>query len=340
MVAEPSYSKPSSMPTPFYLTALVALATFLGGCTTMPEREFQTIDDYFDLYTRPVVIAHRGFSGIAPENTLVAVRKAIEADADMVELDFSLTKDGEVVCIHDDTLERTTDGAGLVADATWEEIQQLDAGSWFSEEYAGEPVPHLNDVLDLVQGKMLINIEIKPEAYHPEPVGSISHKVLDAINKRDMRDQVVISSFDGRILKQIREIDSTIKTATLYNEETDPVLNPLAIVASHGSNGFNLGKTQVKAWIVKDCHRRGIPVSVYTVNTKPMIRMILDMGVDAIFTNYPDRMFEVLDEIERRVPTPGSTVSEEEAIDARTDQPALPEASELGDEAQPEESAE
>ena len=141
----------------------VLLTTFSAAAAAqdVPSDRAATIDDFLRLGERPRVIAHRGFSGVAPENTLAAFRRAIEIGADMIEVDVALTGDGHVVCLHDETLDRTTDGQGLLAAATFEEVRRLDAGSWFAPELAGEKVPTLAEVLDLARGRILVNVEIK-----------------------------------------------------------------------------------------------------------------------------------------------------------------------------------
>jgi glycerophosphoryl diester phosphodiesterase len=196
-----------------------------------------TIAEFMDVRTRPIVIAHRGFSAEAPENTLVAVRAAIAAGADMVEVDVTLTADGEVVVIHDDTLDRTTDGSGPVADHTLEQLLRLDAGSWFARRFRGERIPTLAQVLDEVRGRILINVEIKPEAVGEEVEGGIAERVVKLIEERDMRNQVIVSSFEPRALQQIDEIDPEIATASLYNEELHRDMDPLAIVGAVGDAG-------------------------------------------------------------------------------------------------------
>lgn len=279
--------------------ALAAMTFMMGSVLTMPAISGRpdTIEEFMELGQRPMVIAHRGFSGIAPENTMIAFKKSIEIKADMIELDVLLSKDGRVVCIHDETLDRTTNGMGLVADHTWEEMSKLDAGSWFSSEFAGEPLPLLSDAMDLTKGKILLNVEIKTEAYSPQIEDSVGEKVLRMIDERKMGKTVMITSFDPRILKQVRSLDGSIRTASLYSKNVHPGLKPLFITHDEGSNGFNLSKTEVSEAIVQACHSKNLPVCVYTVNTKQMMRHILGKGANALFTNYPDRMLELIDEM-------------------------------------------
>lgn len=256
----------------------------------------QTIHEFMRLDARPLVIAHRGFSGQAPENTMAAFKRAVEVKADMMELDVLLSKDGRVVVIHDETLERTTNGLGLVADHNYEELAQLDAGTWFHPQFEGEPIPLLRDVLTWAKGKILVNIEIKTEAWSPNTFEGVAAKVVTMVDELGMRDRVIISSFDARILKQVRQLDSEIKTAFLYDDEAHGELRPLVFVHDVHADGFNLSKSHVSGSVVEECHADGVPVSVYTVNTPEMMDFILGMGVDAIFTDHPDVMIDLVKE--------------------------------------------
>lgn len=252
------------------------------------------IDDFMQPGGRARVIAHRGFSGIAPENTMAAFRKAIDAGADMFELDVLLSKDGRVVVIHDDTLERTTDGEGPVSARTLEELRSLDAGSWFNPAFAGESIPTLEETLELAQDRILVNIEIKTEAVTDEAHRGIVDKTLELVRRLEMMDQIVISSFDPRALAHARALEPDVKTASLFNAELQEDLSPEEVMAEVSSNGFNLSCKQVHESIIEACHRLGRPVAVYTVNEIPEMKRVLDLGVDAIFTDYPDRLLEVL----------------------------------------------
>ena len=238
------------------------------------------------------VIAHRGFSGHAPENTLVAIRKAIAAGADMVEVDVTVTADGHVICLHDETLDRTTDGSGLPSNLSLAEIKQLDAGSWFSPDYAGERIPTLAEVLETVKSRILINVEIKSEAVEHDVVS----KVAALIAEHGMLDEVVVSSFSPEALRRMKTTDPTVVTATLFNKELHTGRDPLEIVLEVGSRGFNISSKRVTPEMIDRCHRHGIPVAVYTVNEASDMLRLMEMGVDAVFSDHPDRMLEVVAE--------------------------------------------
>lgn len=255
-----------------------------------------TVDEFLEIGGRPRVIAHRGFSGRAPENTLAAVRRAIEVGADMVEVDVLLSRDGRVVVLHDDTLDRTTDGRGPAAALDLEAIRALDAGSWFSKEFAGEIVPTLEEVLDLVRGRILLNVEIKGEAVTPEVEGGIVEKVVRQVAERGMGDQVIVSSFEPEALRQVRELGAGVRTASLYNRDLHRGMAPLAVMDAVGASGFNLSARELTPEILAECHRHGRPVAVYTVNKTADLRRAIAAGVDAIFTDHPDRMLALLAE--------------------------------------------
>jgi len=251
-----------------------------------------TIEEFNKLDSPTRVIAHRGFSARAPENTLTAIRQAIEVGADMVEVDVTMTADGHVVCLHDETLDRTTDGQGLPTDLTLEAIQKLDAGSWFAPGYAGERIPTLTEVFETVKDRILINVEIKPEAVEHDVVP----KVAAIIVEHEMLDSVVVSSFSPEALRRMKTTDPAVITATLFNKEVHTDRDPLEIVLEVGSRGFNISSKRVTPKMIERCHRHGIPVAVYTVNEAPDMRRLIEMGVDAVFSDYPDRMLEVVAE--------------------------------------------
>lgn len=261
-----------------------------------PVERPSTIQEFMALRAtqgRTGVIAHRGFSGIAPENTLVAIQKGIDVGADMVEIDVGLTRDRHVVVLHDETLDRTTDGTGKLSDRDLDYVRGLDAGTWFSEAFEGEPVPTLDEVLDLVRGKILLNVEIKGEAVGDRAEGGIADRVLRAVRAKGMLDQIVISSFEPKALAHARELDAEVVSASLYNRDLHAGMGPLEVMAEVGSNGFNLSKRQLTEEILATCHGAGKPVAVYTVNDEKTLGKLVAMGVDAIFTDHPDRLLAI-----------------------------------------------
>ncbi len=243
---------------------------------------------------RPRVIAHRGWSGVAPENTPAAFRRALELDIDMIELDVLVSRDGELVVIHDATVDRTTDGTGAVADLSLAELRALDAGSWFAPEYAAERVPLLREVFDLVGTTVAINVEIKEEAVCDEVAGGITERVIDAVHAAGAGDRVVLSSFDMRALRQAREIDPGLARAALWDSTAALPADPLTLVDDVGASVLHADWAGATEEVVEACRARGVPVAVYTVDDIDDMRAAVARGVDGVFTNWPDRLLQVL----------------------------------------------
>ena len=150
-----------------------------------------------ELKKRPWVVAHRGYRAKYPENTIAAFEAAIAAEADMIELDICLTSDRIPVVIHDKTLDRTTNSKGLVSAHTLAELKELDAGSWFGAEFKGEAIPTLEELMMKIKGRITVNIEIKPESFEaPAPPDAIEVQVCEIVEKLEMADSVLISSFE------------------------------------------------------------------------------------------------------------------------------------------------
>ena len=170
-------------------------------------------------FTPPWIIAHRGFKKKYPENTLVAFQAAMDAGVPMIELDVTLSRDRKLVVIHDATLDRTTNGHGSVHDHTLEELKQLDAGSWFHSDFAEQHLPELGEVLELVNGRVITNIEIKSNAYEAHhPADAIEKQVVDLVKQKKALDAVLISSFKAEILRQISEMDDRPPLALISSE--------------------------------------------------------------------------------------------------------------------------
>ncbi|MEE4270619.1 MAG: glycerophosphodiester phosphodiesterase family protein [Thermoanaerobaculales bacterium] len=249
-----------------------------------------TIQEFMEVDGSTRVIAHRGFSGAAPENTLVAIQKAIEVGADMVEVDVTVTADGHVILLHDETLDRTTNGKGKPYRKPLAEIRRLDAGSWFAPEFAGERIPTLAESLETVKDRVLINIEIKSEAVER----GVVPKVAALIVEHEMLDSVVVSSFSPEALRRMKTTEPAVVTASLHNKKIHTGRDPLEIVQEVGSRGFNISGQRLTPAMVDRCHRHGIPVAVYTVNDPAAMHRLMEMGVDAVFTDHPDRMIGIV----------------------------------------------
>jgi len=284
----------------------VMVAAILFGATTawlaglQPAAEGSRPIDVFMRPGSPArVIAHRGFSGRAPENTMAAFREAIAVGADMIELDVLLSRDGDVIVLHDETVDRTTPSAGRAADLGTTTLVSLDAGTWFDPGFAGEPIPLLADALDLVRDRILLNIEIKTEAVRDDPDEGIAAKVIDLVRSRSMADRVVVSSFDPRAITHLRSLAPELRTALLYSADAWQNRVPVEALLESGADGLNVSDRLVTPDLVAATHATGRPLAVYTVNDPARLRELVTLGVDAVFTDRPDLFLEVLGRVPR-----------------------------------------
>jgi len=279
--------------------ACAGFLSLLAVAVSANERP-TTIDEFYDTQARTRVIAHRGFSGAAPENTIAAVRAAVEINADMVEIDVTLTSDGHIVVIHDETLDRTTNGSGEVFRYTFAELQGLDAGSWFDANFAGERIPTLDQVLTEVDGRILLNVEIKSEAVDR----GIVAKVASTIRRQGMVDQVVVSSFSPKALQEMKSFAPEIRTAVLYNTKYHKDQDAVEIVNGLGASVFNIKRQRLTRKMLRRCREHDIPVGIYTVNEPCRMRRLVKKGIDAIFTDHPDRLLEIFNSTAIGAPAP------------------------------------
>ena len=229
-------------------------------------------------------MAHRGASGTFPENTLSAFRAAIDAKADMCELDVQLTRDGALVVIHDDTVDRTTDGAGEVAELTLAELKLLDAGAKFKNgAVKDQRIPTLDEVFEVTAGKCGLNIELKG--------GGTEHQVAQIMQARNAFSDSIVSSFDWEYLKKIQQLHFNIRIALLADDKpVDLMINALAMRA----HAINPRWDMVTADLCEAAHERGLKVYTWTVDADARMRALAECGVDGIMTNYPERLRTVV----------------------------------------------
>ncbi len=239
----------------------------------------------------PYVIAHRGISAKAPENSVASFLLAARAPGiDMIELDVQLTKDDEVVVLHDRTLQRTTTGNGAARNYTFDEIQRFDAGSWFDPSFSAERVPKLQDILQRVGHECWVNIEIKSHFLHREPVGLLERRVLEVVNECGMNKGVMYSSFDHRLLTNLKRLNPTAITGVLYNLYRDFGKLPSKLARSANATVFVCAKHELRRSMVGDAHRHGVAVYVYTLNSVNDARKVLDFYVDGIISDNADEI--------------------------------------------------
>ena len=233
--------------------------------------------------------AHRGASSYYPENTMLSFEKAIELGCTGIETDVQMTKDGVLVLIHDHLLDRTTKGKGLVKDFTFAELKKLDAGSFKDKSFSHCSIPSVEDLILLVQNKnTIINFEIKSDIVLYE---NIEEKLIDMIYKFNMQQRVILSSFNHYSMVKCKEISKEIKTALLYMEG---LFKPEHYCNYTGADALHPYYPSLTKEIVDNAHGIGLAVNPYTINDEKTMKQMLDLGVDGIITNYPDKLNTLL----------------------------------------------
>ena len=232
----------------------------------------------------PLYIAHRGLSARFPENTLAAFEGAIDAGARMIELDVTLSRDRKLVVIHDETVDRTTNGSGAVKALTMQTLDRLDAGSWFDPRFNTQRLPTLAQVLDLVKGRLWVNIEIKPEAFDPhDSADAVERQVLALVHEKKMLDDVLVSSFDWRVLKKVRQLNPTIAVGLLADVPAgDRLFEWIEAVRAFSWHPDYRVLTRAQ---VERVHGAGARVFPYTVNGQIDTGGLLAMGVDGMIVD-------------------------------------------------------
>ncbi len=230
-----------------------------------------------------LVIAHRGASGHAPENTMAAFLRSLAMGAKAIELDVHQTLDHELVVAHDDDLKRCGRDKRRLRNVHWEDVAKLDVGSWFGKSFQGERLPRLEDVYDILPKDVELHVEIKRgSSVYP----GIEERVVDLIHKRGANARTLVSSFDHAALYSVRSIDEKIRLGYLLGLTT--LRTAFAEMKDIAAESLNLSARQTTARVVKAAHERDYKVLVYTVNTPQGRDRLAALGVDGIFSNYPE----------------------------------------------------
>ena len=278
---EPGYLKKY----PLLKTAVViavAVCVFFSG----PRRFAQVRWMMNTEYGVPMIMAHRGYSAAAPENTLPALEKAIDEGFTAAEIDVQMTKDGEIVILHDSSLSRTAGLNKNIWEVTYDEIKDLDNGSFFSKEFAGTPIPTLDEALKLCRGKLFLNIEIKRTGYDD----GIVEKVIDIILENDFVDQCDITSQDYETIKQVKTANPDILTA--YTS----VIGIGDLKSLDAADIISIQETFATYDNIANIHKAGKRVFVWTINDEDKMEELISLNVDAILTNDPGLCREVISE--------------------------------------------
>ena len=243
-----------------------------------------------------IVTGHRGAAGLAPENTLSAIRKGISLGVDRIEIDVQQTLDGVVIVMHDETVDRTTNGSGAVKQLTYEAIKQLDADEKFDPEFKGEKVPSLEEALQTVNGQCDLVIEIKKgNDYYPE----IIEHTIALIKKYDATEWCIVHSFNLNALIEVHQQLPELRLHRLfvaklrglpliYNDSFDV----LSVEKYPYIEEYSIMYLFANQNIIKQLHQHGKKVNVWTVDDKKHINRLINLGVDGIITDRPDLMVE------------------------------------------------
>jgi len=239
-----------------------------------------------------LVIGHRGASGHAPENTLAAFRKAVSLGAAFIETDLQLSRDAHFVAIHDATVNRTTNGKGTVHDLTLAELRQLDAGSWFGSELAGERIPTLEEILQFSKkNDVVFYLELKPG-------GSWGgeHALIGALRDSEEIPRAVVISFDASMVLNLHTIEPTLMTGLLYDGQME---KPVEKAVEIGARQLIARGDLVTPALLERARKKDLQVVCWTVNHPAHMRMLMEAGVHGIMSDYPDRLIAALKREER-----------------------------------------
>ena len=241
---------------------------------------------------RPLNLAHRGFSGRYPENTRAAFLAAIEAGADGFETDVHLSRDGQLVVLHDPVLGRTCDGSGAVIDKTYQELLRYDFGAWFDPVFRGERIMLMEELLELVkQHNLVLNIEVKNyEVFYD----GIEEALITLIRRMGMADAVFLSSFNHLSMARCKDIDPGIRTGLLYSY---PMWRADEYIL--GTRADNAHPKylclELEPDLTERLHAQGKGVHTWTVNEEADMHRMIGLGVDSVITNHPDRLKRILE---------------------------------------------
>jgi glycerophosphoryl diester phosphodiesterase len=237
----------------------------------------------------PLVIAHRGASGHAPENTLAAFERAIELGAGFIETDLHLTRDLQFIAIHDDMFERTTNGRGTVHDHALVEVRQFDAGQWFDRQFRGQRIPTLDEILAFGRRHdVVFYLDLKYDA-----AWGMHHALVAALRNAESTPRTVVISSDPGTLLALRKIDSSIMMGLIVNEKRPDVAKESLDV---GARQICPRSTLVTPDLVEQAHKSDLHVIAWTVNSAEEMRAMIAAGVDGMMTNFPDRLRAVIED--------------------------------------------
>jgi len=243
---------------------------------------------------KTLVIGHRGAPAYAPENTMVSFEKALDLGADLLELDVQLSRDGELVVMHDADVSRTTDGQGRIAELTLAQIRRLDAGAWFGADFRGQRVPLLSEVLAWARGRTPLIIEIKRRL---RPVPGIERKVVAALRDHGMVGDVMVTSFNHLSVKLVKELEPSLATGIHYNAR---LVDTVGAARAALTDSVRFDWRYWTAELVDEVHAAGLGANTaYPGSDEKEIESLVQMGLDSLCINCPDKLRVYVDGIGR-----------------------------------------
>lgn len=239
------------------------------------------------------IIAHRGYSGLYPENTMLSFQKAVEAGCDEIELDVQLTKDNVLVIIHDESIKRTTDGEGLLRKYTFAELQKFNAAELQKKEFDFLPIPSFEEYLAWVKTtNVTTNIELKNSKFY---YTNLEKKVIDLLTSYEMLDKVMFSSFNHLSMAKCKQLAPEVPCGILTERE---IGNAGYYAKSNGMECYHPDITRLTTTVVNNCKKHGILVNAWTVNDMGHLKKLYDWGLSGAITNYPDVCKAFIEKIE------------------------------------------
>jgi len=237
----------------------------------------------------PWIIAHRGASGHAPENTFAAFERAVQLGAGFIETDLQLTRDARFVAIHDPSLERTTNGRGAVRDHTLAQLRELDAGKWFDRQFMDQRIPTLDEILEFAREQdVVFYLEIKYDS-----AWGMHHALVGALGKPENAARTIVISFDPATLAAVRRLEPAIMIGLLVERATD---DPVKVALEVGARQLCPQADLITRELVERAHRADLHVVAWTINDAEKMRAAMDAGVDGIMTDLPDRLRAVVED--------------------------------------------
>ncbi|QJD83151.1 glycerophosphodiester phosphodiesterase [Cohnella herbarum] len=286
----------------FYAMNVLLLFSVVGLILWVADNE-DVLDHVFSKEEKIVTVAHRGASGYAPESTLASYRLGIRMNADYIEIDLQETLDGELIAMHDETVNRTTNGSGRVKSLSLDEIKSLDAGSWFNEkhqiyareEYVNEKVPTLREIFEAFGKDTRYMLEVKS----PEENPGLEEKMWALVTEFDLADHIAVQSFSKESLLKIREWDTDVPLFQLLWYSRPAYISDTRLQEISGyANGIGVNFLRINESFVHKVKNAGLLMYPYTVNYQLNMDKALKWGVDGVHTDYPDRFKEVIEELD------------------------------------------